>query len=74
MKIANWQLATLVFYKMISLDSDPALLLGLTDVTCGLCHACVSLNVTPMVLVLLYHIVLNCIHLRPMENLFFQHV
>ena len=45
MKIANWQLATLVFYKMISLDSDPALLLGLTDVTCGPCHACVSLNV-----------------------------
>ena len=41
------QLATHVL--LISLDNDPAPLLGLTDVTCCPCHVCVSLNVTPMI-------------------------
>ena len=41
------ELATHVL--MISLDNDPAPLLGLTDVTCCPCHVCVSLNVTPMI-------------------------
>ena len=46
---ANWQLATSIFYGMISLDNDPTPLLGLTDVTCCPCHVCVSLNETPMI-------------------------
>ena len=41
MKIANWQLATPVFYKMKSLDNDPIPLLGHTDVTCCSRHVCV---------------------------------
>ena len=32
---------------MISLDNDPAPLLGLTDVTCFPCHVCVSFECDP---------------------------
>ena len=51
---------------MISLDNDPAPLLGLTDVTCCPCHVCV-LECDPHDIgtVLLYHVVLYCI--------FFEH-
>ena len=41
MKIANWKLATAVFYKMISFNNDATPLLELTDVTCCPCHVCV---------------------------------
>ena len=57
---------------MISLDNDPTPLLGLTDVTCCPCHVCVSLNETPMIKVLLYHIVFIAFFLHPIANLFFS--
>ena len=44
-----WLVALATHVLMISLDNDPAPLLGLTDVTCCPCHVCVSLSVTPMI-------------------------
>ena len=75
MKIANWQLATTVFYKMISLGNDPTPLLELTGVTCCPCHVCVCVlecDLHDIDIAVSYCFVLHFLH--PMANLFYQHV